>query len=190
MAHWSIQRKFRDALIFSFCYAFTFTISPSHAGAIDPIPVFKYIYESLHEESLFSKKNPPFFYPLYKEFYNHDDEVVLQTIILEAVGEGPQGMVAVGEVIRNRAKLFLKDFHTVCLMPKQFSCWNDGDRARQFLEKHRHYYFLALMAWRESEQSGLTGGATDYHTNFIHPYWANAYRIVATIGNHIFYVRK
>ena len=109
---------------------------------------------------------------------------------MEALGEGYEGMVAVGEVIHNRTRLFTKDAQSVCLMPKQFSCWNDGTHARDFLEKYREYYFIALMAWFESGQSDLTHGATDYHADRVHPYWADAYRVAARIGAHIFYVRN
>ena len=115
---------------------------------------------------------------------------MVQTIILEAAGEGYEGMVAVGEVIRNRAKFFQKDFKAVCLAPKQFSGWNDAERAACFLEEHRDHYFLALAAWRESEKTSLTNGATDYHADYVHPYWADAYQVTAEIGRHIFYVRN
>jgi len=175
-------------LVLSFCLAFI--VSPANAGVIDPIPLFKNIQESPREGSLFSQKTGHIFCPLSKKFHKHDDEVAVKTIILEAAGEGYRGMVAVGEVIRNRSDLFHKDFNTVCLMPKQFSCWNDRARAKRFIEKHRDYYFIALAAWVESEKSALTGGATDYHADRIHPTWADSYRVAAHIGKHIFYVRK
>lgn len=185
--------KRRETLAKAFlvlCFCFFAASSPAAASVLDPIPIFKTVHESPHEEALFSKKSEPFFCPLSKNFYNRNDEIAVQTIILEALGEGYQGMVAVGEVIRNRAGLFLKDYDTVCLMPKQFSCWNDGGRAENFLEKYHEYYFIAALAWHESKKGVLTRGATDYHTDEIHPYWADAYRVAAQIGKHIFYVRK
>lgn len=165
-------------------------VSPASAGVMDPIPLFKDIHESPHEGLSFSQKSGLIFCPLSKQFYKHDDEVAVKTILLEAVGEGYRGMVAVGEVIRNRSDLFHKDFNTVCLMPKQFSCWNDRARAKRFIEKYGDYYFVALMAWTESKKSAFTGGATDYHADRIHPKWADSYRVAAHIGKHIFYVRK
>ncbi len=123
-------------------------------------------------------------------FYNADDQAAVETIILEAVGEGFDGMTAVGEVIRNRMKLFHHHPRTICLMYKQFSCWDDTQRAGEFLQQNESYYPLALLAWRESEQSHLTDQATDYHTLSVHPYWADVYRIAARIKHHIFYVRK
>ena len=167
-----------------------FLVPSANAGVIDPIPLFKNIHESPHKDSLFSKNSGLIFCPLTKKFYNDDDDIAVKTIILEAVGEGYRGMVAVGEVIRNRADLFTKDVNTVCLMPKQFSCWNDRKRAKRFLEKYRDFYFIAHMAWIESKKGALTSGATDYHADPIHPYWADSYRVAAHIGKHVFYVRK
>ena len=178
----------KKVLIFS--VGCSFILSSASAGIIDPTPLFSNVSESPHEEPFFREPHQDFFCPLFKKFYNDPDEIAVQTIILEALGEGYEGMVAVGEVIRNRSKLFPKDFTGICLMPKQFSCWNDEAKAREFLRKYREYYFVAMTAWKNSETSRLTGGATDYHAASIHPYWAGAYRVAARIGNHIFYVRK
>jgi len=133
---------------------------------------------------------PVFFSPLIKTINNVEEKVVIDTLILEAAGEGYEGMVAVGEVIRNRAKFFHKGFEAVCLMPKQFSCWNDKQNAENLLKKKSDCYALAQKAWRNSEKSSLAGGATDYHAACVHPYWADAYRVVSKIGNHVFYARK
>jgi spore germination cell wall hydrolase CwlJ-like protein len=119
-----------------------------------------------------------------------DTLVVLQTLILESVGDGFDSMTAVAEVIRNRAKTFQKSYKDVCLMPSQFSGWNDKQRAAEFLKKHEEYLEVAYRAWLASAKSDLNYGATDYHTLNIHPYWADGYRTVATIGSHIFYCRN
>ena len=169
---------------------YTLSISTVHAGIIDPTPLLTNAPKSPPEKLLLQGKTEDFFCPLFKNFYNDPNEVAVQTILLEALGEGYEGMVAVGEVIRHRSKFFLKDFTAVCRMPKQFSCWNDEKKSREFLEKYRDYYFVALTAWRDSEKTTLTGGATDYHADSIRPYWADAYSVAAHIGRHIFYVRK
>ena len=173
-----------------FILAGVLNVPSLHAGIIDPLPVFQNPPESPPQGSLFHGRTRDFFCPLLKKFYNDSDDVAAQTILLEALGEGYEGMVAVGEVIRHRSKFFLKDPAAVCRMPKQFSCWNDEKKAREFLERYREYYFVALTAWKESEKSALTGGATDYHADSMHPYWADAYRIASRSGHHIFYVRK
>ncbi len=163
---------------------------PALAGTFDPVPVLKDLPASPPQDALFRAKAQDFFCPLIKKFYNDPEEIAAQTLMLEALGEGYDGMVAVGEVIRNRTKLFLKNPSEICRMKKQFSCWNDERKAREFLEKNKAYYFIALTAWRASERSALTGGATDYHAVYVRPYWAEAYRVAARIGRHIFYVRK
>lgn len=115
--------------------------------------------------------------------------VVIQTLILESVGDGYDAMVAVAEVIRNRSQLFSKSYEEVCLMPKQFSCWNDPKKAREFLSRHKNYLALAEQAWHESAHTHLTRQATDYHANYVRPYWADGYKKVARVGAHIFYRR-
>ena len=180
--------KFLVVFIF-FIFSFQ-SASPVYANPVDP-PLINAVVSTLPmSKDVFFEKRSLFFWPLSEMFYNNPEDVVVRTIILEAVGEGYEGMVAVGEVIRNRAKFFQKDFKSVCLMPKQFSCWNDAGRAARFVEEHRDQYFLALAAWRESESTELTHGATDYHADYVHPYWANAYQVTAEIGRHIFYVRN
>jgi N-acetylmuramoyl-L-alanine amidase len=163
------------------CFCLTLTASPIYAAVTDPIPI---------QRSLSIEKSKPLFYLLTKKFCNDPDRTAVETLLLEALGEGFYGMVAVGEVIRNRQKLFSADAAKVCRMPKQFSCWNNEERAEEFLKKHRFYYFVALLAWKHSGSTSLTGGATDYHADSILPYWAGAYRVSARIRNHIFYVRQ
>jgi hypothetical protein len=120
------------------------------------------------------------------ELYSGAD-VAVATLILEAVGEGYEAMVAVGEVIRNRAAESGKKYGEVCLMPRQFSGWNDAARAREFLSRHRAYYETAFRAWLDSSSSNLTRGATHYHADYVHPYWADSMHCSAKIGRHIFY---
>ncbi len=171
-----------------FCSAFI--VSSAHAGILDPLPLSGNISEGSPGKTASSDKTSRnFFYLLSKNFYNESDKIAAQTILLEALGEGYSGMVAVGEVIRNREKLFQKNTEAVCLMPKQFSAWNDASRAEEFLKKYRAYHFIALCAWIQSRQSSFTHGATDYHTVSIHPYWADAYHVAARLRNHIFYRR-
>ena len=162
----------------------------ARAGVLDPIPILKNIPDSPPENKFSPAKQAHFFCPLFKNFYNENDRTAVETIMLESLGEGYAGMVAVGEVIRNREKLFMKGSEKVCLMPKQFSCWNDERKARAFLDKYHIYYFVAYTAWLASKSSVLTRGATDYHADTVYPYWAEAYRVSTRIGRHVFYVRR
>jgi N-acetylmuramoyl-L-alanine amidase len=66
-----------------------------------------------------------------------DDAIVALTLYGEARGEGPEGRIAVANVVRNRMLcnrtalgLTLRD---VCLRPLQFSCWNPGDDPNHLL---------------------------------------------------------
>lgn len=64
---------------------------------------------------------------------SRDVKVLAQTMWAEARGHGREGMLAVGNVIKNRAediknsRLFGQGIIGVALKPKQFSCWNPGD---------------------------------------------------------------
>lgn len=59
-------------------------------------------------------------------------QVVALTVYGESRGEPPEGIIAVINVIKNRflsTERFssFKTYQSVCLSPKQFSCWNEGD---------------------------------------------------------------
>lgn len=56
-------------------------------------------------------------------------QILALTLWAEARGEGRAGLVAVGNVIRNRANnpgWWGRSISGVCLKPWQFSCWNPG----------------------------------------------------------------
>ena len=77
------------------------------------------------------------------ELQNPDLNVLAQTIWGEARQEGTKGMLAVGNVIKNRAeankKMFGQGIRGVALKPKQFSCWNAGDPNREKLKDVLQY---------------------------------------------------
>lgn len=126
-----------------------------------------------------------------------DVETMARTILGEARGEGWDGMVAVGNVIKNRAKIggwwgnTIKD---VCLKPKQFSCWNNDDPNKTLIINADLSSSLAFQqafaaACYVVYDMGVdtTNGATHYHTKAIHPAWAKGVKPVADKGNHLFY---
>ena len=161
----------------------------AQAVTIDPSPFLRDAALGPPGSQVSARVETLFFCPLSKVFYKDPDQIPVETLILEAVGEGFEGMIAVGEVIRNRTKLFARSEEAVCLMPKQFSCWNDPARAERFLADYRHYRFVARLAWWASLGSDRTLGATDYHASYVQPYWAAAYTVAARLGRHVFYVR-
>lgn len=112
-------------------------------------------------------------------------EIVAATLILEAGGEtSPHAMAAVREVIANRAKN--KTEISVCLAPKQFSCWNKISAERGIEIAKRH------PKWRDAlslvkNKSNYTNGATHYHAEKVSPSWAKKLARTVKIGHHIFY---
>ena len=82
-------------------------------------------YNAMHKEPTVAAPSKP------QE--NPDLRVLAQTIWGEARSHGTKGMLAIGNVIKNRAedtkhsRLFGQGIRGVSLKPKQFSCWNKGD---------------------------------------------------------------
>jgi len=112
-------------------------------------------------------------------------EIVAATLILEAGGESePRAMAAVREVIANRAKN--KTEISVCLAPKQFSCWNKISPERGIEIAKRHPKWLDALALVKNK-SNYTNGATHYHAEKVSPSWAKKLAYTTKIGNHIFY---
>lgn len=112
-------------------------------------------------------------------------EVVAATLIMEAGGEGREGMEAVREVIANRAKN--KSEMIVCLAPKQFSCWN-GIAVGTGIEKaKRHKNWALALEIARGKVTNHTRGATHYHTTKVSPSWSKKLAQTVKIKNHIFY---
>ena len=96
-----------------------------------------------------NKPAEPQKYEVTAEIANPDLSVLAQTIWGEARQEGTKGMIAVGNVIKNRAeankKMFGQGIRGVALKPKQFSCWNEGDPNREKLKDILQYDKLVSM---------------------------------------------
>lgn len=123
-------------------------------------------------------------------------EIMARTVWGEARGEPARGKIAVGWVIRNRAARpgwWGHDIITVCMAPRQFSCWNTDDpNARKgaavTLDKPS---FLRCYAYAAGVLAGLhydwSNGATHYYaTSISAPGWALGMSETARIGRHIF----
>lgn len=125
------------------------------------------------------------------------DPIAINTLLLEARGEGQKGMQAVAEVIRTRSAERHLTFEQVCFQRLQFSCWNNKATAWKTLaslEKRKDYaelYRKAKQAWEDSATSNITSGSNLYHADYVHPDWdwSKAKRKVK-IGQHIFYKEK
>ena len=117
-----------------------------------------------------------------------DYSIPVQTLVLEAGGEGFLGMVAVGEVIRNRAFKAHLSPEQVVMMPKQFSCWNKPLIAQKALSRVSDKTLqVARQAWDGSRTLLQTRGSTHYCTLDTYPYWAVGHVPAVIIGHHKFY---
>jgi spore germination cell wall hydrolase CwlJ-like protein len=141
-----------------------------------------------------------------------DVAIGVACVIGEAGGEGPVGMRAVAEVIRNRARTHYQSDGTIAgtvFKPWQFSCFGDGTswRGRLFkLNWQEPTVQQAKQAWDTAfnddgtgRRSDLVKGAVLYHTIEAPvikgkqvpwpPKWAIAPSVVevARIGGHVFY---
>jgi spore germination cell wall hydrolase CwlJ-like protein len=108
------------------------------------------------------------------------DHLAVQAIIGEAENQSLEGMVAVGEVIRNRGSL--KGIYGVSaprVVKKQYSATT--------LAK-------ATKAWQMSKTSNLTGGADGWGNaadikKFKTQKWFKKCRVTKQIGDHYFWKR-
>lgn len=119
-------------------------------------------------------------------------DVITDTLIMEAAGEGLEGMTAVAEVIRTRAKERNLSFEQVCLQKKQFSCWNDLNRAGKWLKTRskERLEALATQAWvnsATSQKTAFNGLLANHYFNpkLCSPSWAKGKQHI-NIGNHRF----
>ena len=129
-----------------------------------------------------------------------EEALAVITIWQEARNEPQEGMMAVGEVIRNRMKLKYSSDGTVAgtvLRPLQFSGWNAKDPSRVKslkIDDDDATVKKCLAAWLLSEQSNHAKGAVLYYAPAVvsMPDWAKpeVAQKVAEIGGHIFYVPK
>ena len=123
-------------------------------------------------------------------------DILARTLWGEARGEGVVGMAAVAAVVRNRCAKggwWGSGIKGICLKPKQFSCWNEGDPNRERLPKlgDGDAFFMAAKVVAELAVAGaladITAGATHYHASRVKPSWARGRQPCCSIGNHLFY---
>lgn len=116
---------------------------------------------------------------------------LLQALYWEARGESDKGVVAVAYVILNRTKhpSWPSTVEEVITQPWQFSYRMENNFQKGFTDK-KQYRRIAMIAKKvlTTELKNPIGEATHYHTTSIKvPKWARKKRVVAVIGNHVFY---
>lgn len=121
---------------------------------------------------------------------SHADElpIPVQTIIGECANCSDEGMIAVANVIRNRAKYRNQTVEAVCLASGQFSCWNDKTWLVGHLKRNKGVTARAWSAWQASSTEDLTKGADMYHASYVRPRWNWAkLDYLGKVGAHLFY---
>jgi len=113
-------------------------------------------------------------------------DIVANTILAEARGEGFRGMYAVAAVIKNRSDLSGRTPEQECLRPKQFSCNNNGVPNLLDNSKESRYALYLARNLDRLDTSGVNG-ATHYHAFAVSPQWARNKKPVAIIGRHKFF---
>ncbi|MHA6262632.1 cell wall hydrolase [Arenibacterium sp. CAU 1754] len=118
-----------------------------------------------------------------------------EALYFEARGETVKGQFAVAEVILNRVKS-ARFPGTLCSVINQgtgrkyqcqFTYTCDGHKEVIAEPKAFERVSKVARAAIDGMVSGLTGGATHYHTTSVRPSWARVYTKTAAIGVHLFY---
>jgi len=123
---------------------------------------------------------------------NEADFWVTLCVYLEARGEPHLGKKGVAHVIYNRAERTHKSVKDVIFSPKQFSCFNDGNRPA--IDDYRAFIACgdAVHEALLERKKGFTFYDSDhYHATWIEPpSWARCMETTSVCGGHIFYKSK
>lgn len=125
-------------------------------------------------------------------------DVLARTIWGEARGEGERGMLAVANVVLNRAaqpSWWGTSIISVCLKRWQFSCWNTNDPNLEKLKNvsETDPQFKQAMTITQQVIAGTTEDITNGATHYFYskmpkpPRWAQGKKPCAVIGNHLFF---
>lgn len=112
------------------------------------------------------------------------------TLWREAANQPSEGKRAVLHVILNRVadKRWPDTISDVVLQRAQFSCFNSGDPVAYKFPKANDKAWKACRAIVEQPGSDPTNGANHYcRYDIMPPKWADAFKLVARIGDHAFY---
>ena len=129
--------------------------------------------------------------------YTYQERAVAAVLMGEAWCQGQIGMLAVGEVIRERSVRLERTPLRVVTAGRRgvhaFSCLNGTNidaLIRKFANKREYKMALevARIVCRTPDQlPGVTRGATHFTLATERPYWAKGHKPVAVIGAHAFY---
>ena len=123
------------------------------------------------------------------------EECLAQAVYYESAGQPLEGQRAVAQVVLNRLRhpAYPKSVCGVVYQGSerrtgcQFTFTCDGSLTRK---PSRSGWDLADRVARQALSGTVersVGTATNYHADFVVPYWASSLQKLVTIGNHIFY---
>ena len=121
----------------------------------------------------------------------YGQKVVAAVLLAEARGEGRAGMIAVAEVIRNRADRLGFSPLAVVKVPRHFSCLDattPENLIRRFWKNPLwvEAVEIARMVYNEPDRlPGITCGATHYVNG--EAWWSKGHEPVVVIGRHRFF---
>jgi N-acetylmuramoyl-L-alanine amidase len=150
---------------------------------------------------------------LTPEYILQEQQCIQEALWYEARGESKEGIRAVLEVIQNRVKEKNTTFCAIIHAPKQFSYRNHLKVGQIMQDKPNstkgakgvkttykaseneikgYVQDLAFNAVVGGFKGSIKGVVMFYHTITLKkmPQWAKKYQKVATIGNHVFYVKE
>lgn len=116
-------------------------------------------------------------------------QAVIDTLIAEAIGEGPEGMRRVAETILNRAAIRGLTPEQVVKQPKQYTGYEAPGADTVTAMKDRAVRAAAEAAFRLAMEPGdPTKGADHYfNPNLVSPSWARSMTPTGQYGNHAYY---
>lgn len=123
----------------------------------------------------------------------YGQRIVAAVLMAEAWGEGEIGMMAVAEVIRNRAQERHRSPLGVVTTPKQFSCLNNTSPEALYGRfatnpDYEKALRIARLIYNQPERlPGHAQGANHYTRSDEQPSWAVGKQPVVVIGAHAFY---
>lgn len=130
--------------------------------------------------------------PSHLSMTKDQKHLVAAVVLLEANGEGMQGMQAVLNVIANRANADGISFYSVVREKLQFSCLNGITKAKAIAKARKMPKWNTVLDMIADAQIGnladMTEGATHYHTVALgRTYWSRKMNVTIQIGQHLFF---
>ncbi|UZK67724.1 cell wall hydrolase [Sphingomonas sp. M1-B02] len=122
-------------------------------------------------------------------------ECMTAAIYYEAAGQPISGQRAVGQVILNRLRhpAYPKTICGVIYQGSelstgcQFSFTCDGSLGRRPSARGWEVARKVALSTLSGDVEPSVGMATNYHADYVVPYWSSSLQKIASIGNHIFY---